>query len=346
MDLGKSGQRNLGDGVFENGYVKSPVQIDTNIASVSASGGVSGAVTSNGVLKTWGTNTYGEAGNGRTGTRYTITNGGYDMGFDLCCVLSSVAVCEDVAAVSCGYGITIFLKADGTVWGCGTNRHGELTDKSLTNGIFENVSCQTVPAQLPGLKAKLPDEFTLAPKSSGSPSVNRFGTFTDVKDGDYFADAVLWALENNITSGSTKTTFFPNQTCSTAEALTLIWRAYGSPLPGLANENFFDNIKGGAYYLKPAMWAKGNGLVSGKIFYADKPCTRADLVTYLWKLAGSPSPASKTGFNDVPANASYAKAVSWAMEKGITSGTGGNNFSPADTCTRGQIVTFLHRAMA
>ena len=116
-------------------------------------------------------------------------------------------------------------------------------------------------------------------------------------------------------------------------------------MPGLANENFFDNVDFSDYAAAAAMWAKEHGLVSGNIFHADTPCDRASVVTYLWKLSGSPAPSSQAGFTDVPADAAYAQAVAWAVEQKITSGTGKTTFSPSATCTRGQIVTFLYRAL-
>ena len=118
--------------------------------------------------------------------------------------------------------------------------------------------------------------------------------------------------------------------------MTFLWRAKGSPKPNGA-------VKGGEYYAGAVQWAKEQGLVDGA-FSAGSPCTRATAVTYLWKLAGSPS-VKVVSFSDVPASASYAGAVSWAMSKGITAGIGGGAFSPDSTCTRGQIVSLLYRAL-
>ena len=169
------------------------------------------------------------------------------------------------------------------------------------------------------------------------------GGFTDVKSNDYFTDAVLWAVEKNITSGTSATTFSPGATCSKAQILTFLWHANGSPEPTAATP--FTDVKTADYFYKAALWAAEKGLVSGSTFGANADCTRAMTVEYMWKAAGSPAPASKSSFTDVPANADYAQAVAWAVENEITSGTGGGNFSPNSTCTRGQIVTFLHRAM-
>ena len=169
------------------------------------------------------------------------------------------------------------------------------------------------------------------------------GGFSDVKETDYFADAVLWAVEKNITSGTSKATFSPDATCSKAQILTFLWRANGSPDP--MAENPFTDVKTTDYFYKAALWAAEKGLVSGSTFGANTDCTRAMTMEYMWKAAGSPAASYNGKFNDVPASADYAQAVAWAVEQKITSGTGGNNFSPAATCTRGQIVSFLHRAM-
>ena len=167
--------------------------------------------------------------------------------------------------------------------------------------------------------------------------------FKDVRSSDYFANAVQWAVEQKITSGTSKTTFSPGATCSKAQILTFLWRANGSPEPTAANP--FTDIKTTDYFYKAALWAAEKGLVSGSTFGANADCTRSMTVEYLWKAAGSLTPSAKASFTDVPANADYAQAVAWAVENKITSGTGGGNFSPAATCTRGQIVTFLYRAM-
>ena len=182
------------------------------------------------------------------------------------------------------------------------------------------------------------DIKTLVPIPSGLSN-----TFTDVRPTDYFADAVLWAVEKNITSGTSKTTFSPDATCSKVQILTFLWHANGSPEPTAANT--FTDITPADYFYKAALWAAEKGLVSGSTFGANTDCTRAMTVEYMWKAAGSPAPAGKADFDDVPANADYAQAVAWAVEKNITSGTGDGTFSPAATCTRGQIVTFLYRAM-
>ena len=167
-----------------------------------------------------------------------------------------------------------------------------------------------------------------------------YGGFDDVQESDWFAAPVLWAVENKITNGTGNNQFSPNQTCTTAQILTFLWRAAGSPEPGISNP--FSDVKSSDYFYKAAVWATEKGLVSGNKFNGATPCTRSATVTYLWKLSGSPS-AGTSAFSDVSASAPYSQAVAWAVSKGVTSGTGNNKFSPNDTCTRGQIVTFLYR---
>ena len=158
----------------------------------------------------------------------------------------------------------------------------------------------------------------------------------DVKTDDWFAKGVTWSVENGITAGTGAGKFSPNATCTQAQILTFLWRAYGSPESN-------GKVSGSEYYAAPLQWARERGVIGGSLD-PNSPCTRADVVTYLWKLAGSPS-AKAASFSDVPASAGYAGAVSWAVEQGITSGTSAATFGPGSVCTRGQIVTFLRQAL-
>lgn len=169
------------------------------------------------------------------------------------------------------------------------------------------------------------------------------GNFTDVLATAYYADSVAWAVEKNVTSGTSATTFSPDTTCTTAQILTFLWRANGSPEPAI--ENPFTDVMESDYYAKAARWAHEKELISGHVFSGSTNCTRSMTVTYLWKLAGSPA-TEKSGFTDVSGSADYAQAVAWAVDKKITSGTSTTTFSPDATCSRGQIVTFLYRAFA
>lgn len=168
-------------------------------------------------------------------------------------------------------------------------------------------------------------------------------SFTDVPADAYCAVPVAWAVANKITSGTGGNKFSPAQDCTNAQILTFIWRAYGKPEPTIDNP-FANSIPDG--YKKAAVWAYEKGMVSGITFDADKPCSRAMAMTYLWQAAGSPA-APAASFTDVSADAACAPAVAWAVEQKITTGTGnGTTFSPDDICNRGQIMTFLHRNLA
>ncbi len=184
----------------------------------------------------------------------------------------------------------------------------------------------------------------IIPEGSSAPAAPAASTgFTDVAADAYYADSVKWAVEKNITSGTSTTTFSPSNTCTNAQILTFLWRAYGQPEPSVSNP-FSNSIP--EAYAKAAVWAYEKGMVSGTAFDVNQPCTRAMAAAYLWQAAGSPAPSAAASFTDVSASASYAQAVAWALEKGITTGTSANTFSPDDICNRGQIVTFLYRNLA
>lgn len=172
--------------------------------------------------------------------------------------------------------------------------------------------------------------------------------FTDVPTGAYYADAVKWAVAEGITSGTSPTTFSPNNGCTRAQMVTFLWRAAGSPEPESDYEPFRDVPKD-AYYRKAVLWAAGEGITSGTsptTFSPNATVTRAQTVTFLWRWEGEPEADQRSGFRDVPTGQYYSQAVSWAVEAGITNGTGTTTFSPGQTCTRAQIVTFLWRDMA
>ena len=169
--------------------------------------------------------------------------------------------------------------------------------------------------------------------------------FLDVKQGDYYYDAVKWAVEKGITEGTSATTFSPGASCTRAQMVTFLWRAAGSPAPKSA-ANPFKDVSANDYYYVAVLWAVENGITSGTgadTFSPSATVTRGQTVTFLYRAAGSPA-VSGDSFSDVAANAYYAKAVAWAAENGITSGTGSGKFSPGADCTRGQIVTLLYRA--
>lgn len=170
--------------------------------------------------------------------------------------------------------------------------------------------------------------------------------FTDVTERDYYYDAVLWAVENGITSGTTAATFSPDANVSRAQMVTFLWRAAGSPEPQ-SSVNPFTDISSSAYYYDAVLWAVENGITNGTsatTFGSESAVSRAQAVTFLWRSANAPA-ASGVSFDDVADEAYYAQAVAWAAQEGITSGTGGNSFSPDLIVSRAQAVTFLYRQL-
>ena len=175
--------------------------------------------------------------------------------------------------------------------------------------------------------------------------------FTDVTKGAYYYDAVEWAVTNNITNGyGSDTIFNPDGTCTRGQVVTFLWRANGSPEPASMNNPFTD-VKSSDYYYKAVLWAVENGITAGygsdTIFNPDGACTRGQVATFLWRAEGQPGMSHATNpFTDVTADEFYYDAVLWAVENGITNGYGSDTiFNPDGVCTRGQIVTFLYRAM-
>ena len=168
--------------------------------------------------------------------------------------------------------------------------------------------------------------------------------FVDVLPSDYCYDAVLWAVNQGVTSGVSSTMFAPNQPCTRAQIVTFLWRAAGSPAPKSASN--FSDVPADAYYAKAVAWAVENGITGGTgdgKFSPDATCTRAQAVAFLYRASGSPAVSGNAAFTDVAADAYYAAAVTWAEKNGITGGIGGGLFGSNQSCTRGQIVTFLYR---
>ncbi len=192
--------------------------------------------------------------------------------------------------------------------------------------------------------------------SAGAPTITHYLTlaekpaepvnpFEDVHADDYFYNPVLWAVENKVTSGVDDTHFAPAGICSRKEVVAFLWRAKGRPEPASA-VNPFPDVPDGAYYTKAVLWAVENHIISGRTdgtFDPNAPCTRAEVISILWRANGRPAPAAEEiPFTDVEAGRYYTNAVIWAAENKITSGTGNHLFKPYGTCTRGQIVSFLY----
>lgn len=169
--------------------------------------------------------------------------------------------------------------------------------------------------------------------------------FVDVKTGDYFYDAVLWAVEKGITNGTSAETFSPEDPCTRAQIVTFLWRAAGSPVVNYAMD--LSDVAGDAYYAEAVRWALSEGITTGTSadqFSPDATCTREQAVTFLYRAAGSPAVSGESAFEDVGADAYYARAVAWAAQNGVTNGISQALFGTGSDCTRAQIVTFLYRA--
>ena len=169
--------------------------------------------------------------------------------------------------------------------------------------------------------------------------------FVDVKTGDYFYDAVLWAVEKGITNGTSAETFSPEDPCTRAQIVTFLWRAAGSPVVNYAMD--LSDVAGDAYYAEAVRWALSEGITTGTsdhTFSPDAVCTREQAVTFLYRAVGSPAVSGESAFEDVGADAYYARAVAWAAQNGVTNGISQALFGTGSDCTRAQIVTFLYRA--
>lgn len=174
--------------------------------------------------------------------------------------------------------------------------------------------------------------------------------FADVKPADYFYNPVKWAVNKNITKGTSATTFSPYKTCTRAEIVTFLWRDAGSPMPTTSRHPFTDvSYSMGSDFYNAILWANQNGITAGTTattFSPNKTCTRAEIVTFLWRYAKKPvGYGSNNPFTDVNKtdHAPYYDAILWAVSKGITTGSTTTTFSPNGTCTRGEAVTFLYR---
>ncbi len=182
-------------------------------------------------------------------------------------------------------------------------------------------------------------------KPTTAPALNN--PFTDVAQGEYYFEPVIWAVNQTpqITAGTSAATFSPAATCTRGQVVTFLWRANGQPrLLGVKNP--FTDVKPSDYFYDAVLWAVESGITQGTsatTFSPNDPCTRAHVVTFLWRSEGQPSAGSANPFGDVANGQYYYSAVLWAVKNEITAGTSATTFSPDNPCTRGQIVAFLYR---
>lgn len=225
-------------------------------------------------------------------------------------------------------------------------------EEGLSGKIICGKGCGAV-LQEASVKPKLGHHYrsgtcTRCGHKQGAPDVAPTGTpFVDVKKNDWFAQPVLWALENGITGGTSATTFSPNDVCTRAQIVTFLWAAAGKPEPTVSTSPFID-VKGNDWFFKPVLWAVENDITSGvskTVFAPNNPCSRAQVVAMLYKAQGSPT-VNNTGnpFSDVNESNYYYNAVLWALENNVASGISSNKFGASQPCTRAQIATFLYKA--
>ena len=214
-----------------------------------------------------------------------------------------------------------------------TDASGKKLDlKNLGSGKYSF----TMPASKVEVKATFMEDNTM------------LNYFVDVPASAYYYDAVLWAAEQGITGGTDATHFSPDGVCTRAQAVTFLWRAAGSPAPSTTAMPFTD-VAADSYYYNAVLWAMENGITVGTsstTFSPDLKCSRAHIMTFLWRSEKSPAAGSVNPFTDVSADAYYADAVLWAVKESVTNGTSSATFSPDADCTRAQIVTFIWRTLA
>ena len=210
----------------------------------------------------------------------------------------------------------------------------------VTGGVTIKDNKFTMPAGNVEVKAIFEKNATPPP----GPAVN---PFVDVPAGSFYYDAVLWAVEKGVTTGTSATTFEPDGSCTRAQAVTFLWRVAGCPAPKSAAMPFTD-VKAGSFYYDAVLWAVENGITKGTsetTFEPEADCTRAQIVTLIWRAQKTPAAGTDNPFNDVKAGSFYETAVLWAVKAGVTKGTSAVTFEPEGICTRAQIVTLIWRCM-
>ena len=189
--------------------------------------------------------------------------------------------------------------------------------------------------------------YVLMDEEPQEPS-DRENPFVDVAETDFYYDAVLWALEEGVTAGTSENTFSPYEPCQRAQVVTFLWRAMGCPEPASA-ENPFTDVKETDFYYKAVLWAVEQGITNGMTADTFDPygvCNRAQVVTFLHRALGKPAGPGENPFGDVKPGDYYYDAVLWAVGAGVTSGVEASVFGPGYDCVRSQVVTFLYRALA
>lgn len=172
--------------------------------------------------------------------------------------------------------------------------------------------------------------------------------FVDVSATSYYVKPVLWAYESGVTSGIDATHFGAREECTRGQVVTFLWRAQGCPEPS-TTRNPFSDVSTSDYYYKSVLWAYESGITSGvdsTHFAPDDTVTRGQVITFIWRAAGKPTPSTTANpFVDVSTSSYAFQAILWGKENGITAGVDASHFGVASPCTRADVVTFLYRAV-
>ena len=286
--------------------------------------------------------------------------------FDWCVSLTSIEIPDSVTTI-----------AEGTFMDCISLKEVTIPDSVTSIEGYAFYLCNeltrvTIPASVtkigtrafgyargitPGFGAKL-DDFTVygyagtaAEKYADENGFTfialedeKLPEFTDVAESAWYYTPVQWAVANGVTSGTSETTFSPGNKCTRAQAVTFLWNAKGQPEPK-STKNPFTDVKSTAWYYKAVLWAVENNITSGTsetTFSPNNTCTRGQIVTFFHNYAGKPAASGKNPFTDVPEKQWYYQPILWAVSEGVTAGLTPTAFGPTNTCTRGQIVTFLY----
>lgn len=349
-----------GNGQVGNGgdsTVYTPVKIMDRVAgawSFDASAGRAAcrfAVTMDGELYSWGSNS------GWNPLGYEGGNDGYTAwGFGTIAyqtVPRKVGVSQVVSVYSTGQ-TTAILKKDGSLWAYGRNIDLPITKdeaglEALTT-FTKFLDGVKLPASASGTSTIPTTPTTTTTPTTPTTTQQPTGTanpFTDVPEGSYYHDAVLWALENNITNGVTSTQFQPNATCTRGQVVTFLWRAKGCPEPA-TKVNPFKDVSSTSPFYKAILWAYENNITTGTTATTFNPggtCTSAHVVTFLWRANGQPAAPGYSALASTYSGQYYTSAVAWADSSSLLSGTG-KTFVPGAQSPRADIVTYLYRELA
>ena len=313
--------------------------------SVSVGEAFSGGIflskkTDNGVRVSW----YNANDVASEGVMFSLTllaktekTGQYEVGIE-CSEVNTINVAEETVTVRTANGtITVYNDSDPA-------------DQSESDVPPSSTPSETVPDdwdQTEDTSSATDDQPNDVFQGDSTDHGSDYLPFDDVKMTEYFYDAVIWAVAERITTGTTAATFSPHSPCTRAQVVTFLWRAAGSPEISSTTATY-DDVEDGSYYEAAVRWAVAEGITTGTTettFSPHSPCTRAQVVTFLWRAAGCPLIENGSiPFSDVPDGSYSQTAVCWAASMGITAGKTAISFAPDDTCTRAQVMTFIYRA--